>query len=293
VDILHIHLPFPGIIGRIAGRLAGVSRIVYSEHSPVNRYHALTRLASRLTYSWNDAVIAVSNEVNQSVVDYYGSLRRSRLLTIYNGIDDSVSDTPQSPEDASDSVRRELGIPEGHSVVVNVAGFRPEKGHFRLVQAAELALQVNPNITFLLVGQGETEAAVRAEVRRLGLERNFVFAGFRNDIPRLLRAADLFLLASDYEGLPVSLLEAMGAGLASVSTRVGGVPEVVTDGVEGLLVSPDDRSQLAEALLRLLGDPEARRRMGAAGLERVGRQFSVRRMMDETEGLYRELLASV
>ena len=148
----------------------------------------------------------------------------------------------------------------------------------------------NPKTTFLLVGQGETEAAVRAEVSRLGLDQNFVFAGFRNDIPRLLRASDLFLLASDYEGLPVSLLEAMGAGLPSVSTRVGGVPEVVDEGVEGLMVSPEDRSQMAEAVLRLLAEADTRRDMGRAGLDRVNRQFSVQRMVDETEDLYRDLL---
>ncbi|MFQ6027324.1 MAG: glycosyltransferase [Dehalococcoidia bacterium] len=292
VDILHIHLPFPGIIGRIAGRLAGVSRIVYSEHSPVHRYHALTRLASRLTYSWNDAVIAVSNEVYKSVEQYYGSLRRSRLLTIYNGIEDPAAADPTGSNDTRESVRQELGIPEGNSVVINVAGFRPEKGHFRLLQAAELVLPGNPQVTFLLVGQGETEEAVRAEVSRLGLEKSFVFAGFRNDIPRLPRASDLFLLASDYEGLPVSLLEAMGAGLPSVSTRVGGVPEVVEEGVEGLMVSPEDPEQMAEAVLRLLGDADTRLRMGQAGLDRVNRQFSVQRMVDQTEGLYRELLAS-
>ena len=292
VDILHAHLPYPGVIGRIAGRLAGVKGIVYTEHSPVERYHPISRRANHLTYSWNDTVIAVSNEVRSSIMASYHVNGQPKVRTIYNGIGRPPGGTKRSGLDERREVYEELGIPCGHKVVISVANLRPEKGHLLLLQAARQILQEDRQVTFLLVGQGEMEEALRAEALHLDLGGNLVLAGHRTDVFRLLRASDLFILPSDYEGLPVSLLEAMAVGLPAVCTRVGGVPEVITHGVHGLLVVPGDPLALASSVLRLLRDGDLRRRMGRAGADRIAWQFTVESMVAQTEDLYRELVVS-
>ena len=292
VDVLHIHLPYAGIIGRIAGKLAGVKVIVYSEHTPVDRYHPLTRVVSRLTYRWNDAVVAVSEQVQRSVEANYRVPRDFNIRTIHNGIDClAVSGSDHGLANRAE-VRKEFGIPAGHSLVIHVAGFRPEKGRFLLVKAADIILREKPEVTFLLVGKGELEPAVRGEVQAQQLGGNVVFAGYRSDIPRLLQASDLFVLSSDYEGMPVSLLEAMAAGVPVVSTAVGGIPEVVTDGVHGLLVHPGAPQELAQKVLTLLGDEDLRHGMGKAGARLISQKFEVQRMVSQTEELYRELLVN-
>ena len=164
-------------------------------------------------------------------------------------------------------MRAELGIPEHAPVVGNVANFKAAKDHPTLLQAAARVRERVPEVRFLLIGQGPLEPETRRLAADLGLDGTVVFTGFRTDAHRLLAALDVFTLSSTYEGLPIALIEAMALGRPAVVTRVGGVPEVLHDGAQGLLVPPRDPAALADGLLRLLGDPgpagpDGRRRAG-------------------------------
>lgn len=287
VDVLHLHLPYAGIVGRAASRLSSVKAVVYTEHNLWERYHWLTGAFNRMTYRWNDTVISVSEEVERSIRSRYNPNGNLRLCTIHNGVD--FEQLAGVHQDRS-GVRREFGIPLDHRLVVHVANFLPKKRHVDLLNAARRVLNRDPFITFLLVGQGPMEEEIKAEAHLLGIEPNIVFAGFRDDVPRLMAAADSFVLSSLHEGLPVALLEAMAVGTPVVATRVGGIPEVITDAVEGFLVEPLHPEQLSEKLLALLHSSELQHRFSANAKEKVRKQFDVRRMVESTEAIYGQLL---
>lgn len=288
VDVLHMHLPYAGIVGRISGKLVGTRAMVYTEHSLFEHHHRVTAWANRLTYPWNDAAICVSEAVRRSVVTE-GKVKRSvPLNTIYNGID---MEAIAVGEPGTVSVREEFGIPENHKLVVNVANFNPQKRHEDLLKAAQLTLQSDPLVTFLLVGHGRLQGSMQQMAKDLGIEHNVVFTGFRTDAPKIMAAGDVFVLSSRYEGLPVSLLEAMAAGTAVVATNVGGIPEAVTDGVEGLLVEHSNPQQLAGKILRVLHDPDLRERLSSSARQRVLSQFNTRQMVGRIEDLYLKVLS--
>ncbi len=288
VDLLHVHLPYTGSVGRLASKLAPVKGVVYTEHNVWERLNRFTYMANRWTYGWNDAVIAVSNEVEHSIRAHYKVNGKPSLRTIQNGVDvDQLIESSQGHQ----GVRAEFGIPAHHRLVIHVGSFLPKKRHTDLLAAAQIALRQDPAITFLLVGYGPLEAEIKAQARELGLTDRVVFTGMRADAPRLIAAADLFVLPSQYEGLPISLLEAMALGRPVVASSVGGVPEVITDGVEGLLVEPLKPEQLAEKILLVLRSPELQIRFSQNGPLRVRAQFGAQRMIATTEDLYRQVLA--
>jgi glycosyltransferase involved in cell wall biosynthesis len=171
-----------------------------------------------------------------------------------------------------------------------VANFKAAKDHATLLRATAHVRRAVPGVRLLLVGQGPLEAAARHLAAELGLEETVVFAGFRSDARRLAATFDVFTLSSTFEGLPIALLEAMALGRPAVVTRVGGVPEVVTDGAQGLLVPPRDPAALAEGLRCLLGDPQLRARMGTAARARA-LDFDIRKAVRRVEQVYAGLLA--
>jgi glycosyltransferase involved in cell wall biosynthesis len=264
---------------------------VYTEHNLWERYHWLTSAANRLTFGYNDAVIAVSDEVKHSIQSQYkfnGKLEgKPKLCTILNGVD-----TDQLLADSQDrhSVKPEFGIPDHHQLVVHVANFTPKKRHEDLIRAARLVIDQEPQVTFLLVGQGPLEPDIRAQVKNLNLAGNVVFAGFRTDAPRLIGAADVFVLPSQFEGLPIAMLEAMALGRPVIASRVGGVPEVISDGVDGLLIDPLSPGQLAEKILAVINCEDLREKLANNALLKVREHFGVKRMVSSTEALYRTVL---
>ena len=181
------------------------------------------------------------------------------------------------------------GAHSGPSRLVTVGRLQAPKDAITLVRALA-AVHGSPFET-VVVGDGPDRPAVEEEVRRLGLERAVELVGERDDVPELLATADLFVLSSRSEGLPLSILEAMAAGLPVVASRVGGIPEVVVDGETGLLVPPGDPQRLADAVERLLADPSLRRRLGEAGRRRVAEHFDLASVQRAHLDLYRRELA--
>ena len=286
IDLVHAHSPLAAIGARMG--LPRDVQLVYTEHNLWDRYHRATYWANVFTYPRNDHVFAVADSVARSV-RYPRGLGWRPMPTVevlYQGLDLEHVTT----WDLSNDVRAELGIAPEAPVVGTVANFKPHKGHGELLQAATEVKRAIPNVRFVLVGVGPLEDQVRADAERLGLGETVVFAGFREDVPRVMAAFDVFTLASRHEGLAIALLEALALGKPVVVTSVGGLPEVVSDGKEGFLVPPGDVHRLADRLVALLTDPSLRERLGDAGRSRAA-AFDITRSVVRGAEVYEELLA--
>jgi glycosyltransferase involved in cell wall biosynthesis len=197
--------------------------------------------------------------------------RRRPVEVIENGID---LDPMSEPREA---LRRRLGLSPERQYVICVARFHPVKDHATLIQAFALMASRRPQTDLLLAGDGELRSELERQSRELGLESRIRFLGVRDDVPDLLHASDVFALSSVSEASSLTLLQAMGAGLPAVVTNVGGNPEIIRDGIEGLLVPRQDPTAFARALSELLADAGLRERMGSASRRRVDERFRLER----------------
>jgi glycosyltransferase involved in cell wall biosynthesis len=284
-DLVHTHMPYVAFGARtIPHRRAA---IVHTEHNTWARYRYLTRWANRLTYSRNFAVVAVSHAVAASIrpLPIVRSWPDTRV--IHHGAELSEFD-PATP-DSRARARSGLGLTQEAPVVGTVGNFTPKKDHRTLLEATARVAPSHRGLRLVLVGTGPLERKLQHISESLGLEDRVVFAGSRDDVAELLPAFDVFALSSRNEGLPISLLEAMAVGLPCVATSVGGVPEVITDGSEGLLVPPGDPAGLADALNKLLSDSSHRTSAGARAA-RTARRFDNAAAVRKIEELYRDAL---
>jgi glycosyltransferase involved in cell wall biosynthesis len=282
-DVVHLHSPAIAAVGRIVLRLRRRRPVIVStEHNVWRSFGLLTRLANGITLPLGDATLAVSEEVRASV---WPRLRDAMRVSIQGVAVSAISARRGERAEA----RERLGLRPEDVLVVHVANFREKKDHPTLLRAAQACLD-HPRLQFVSVGQGPLEAEVHELHGQLGLGERFRFLGYQPDPVAVLAAADVFTLTSRHEGLPISMLEAMALGLPLVVSAVGGIPEVVTDGVEGLLVPPGDPEPFAAAYVRLADDPAERRRLGAAAARRA-EDFDIARTQTGLEALYRSLLA--
>ena len=293
-DIIHAHTSKAGFLGRLAARIAGHRRVVYSPHGdvftgyfPAGKIWIYT-VAERWAAHWCERIVTLSDAGAREYLRR-GIGREGQFVTIYNGLDLDAFGTGVDRAGA----RRELGLGKEDIVIICVGRLVFVKGHDVLVAAAPeiiASLAGDGEVRFLAVGDGPRRESLIRQARRLGVEGNLSFLGFRSDVPRLLSAADLMVMSSRNEGLGMSIIEAMAASLPVVGTRVGGIPEVVQDGVTGALVPPDDPGALARACARILQDNRMARSMGSAGRRRVEGLFRIERNIQRTALLYRELL---
>jgi glycosyltransferase involved in cell wall biosynthesis len=285
-DIVHSHTPYVAVGAR---RVRG-PRIVHTEHNTWPTYRPLTRWANRLTYPRNTAVIAVSRAVAESIHPIPFAQRWPPVQVIHHGPELPASAAPTV--DTRARARAALGLADNAVVVGTVGNFTRKKDHATLLQATAHVAAQHEALRLVLVGSGPLESELRDSTRELGLNDRVVFAGSRDDVADLMPAFDVFALSSRNEGLPIALLEAMGSGVACVATAVGGVPEVVTDGREGLLVRPEDPAALAEALSKMLCDPDFREDAGMHGAW-TARCFDLTQAARRTEDLYRRALGAL
>lgn len=278
-DIVHANSSKAGVLGRLAAYLAGVPIRIFTVHGWAFSAHSgaasrLYRWADRLVRPLTTATICVSDrDLARGLAAH--TCTAERTVVIPNAVD--VRHAP--------AARHERARP----LVVAVGRLKAPKDFLTLVRA--LAQLPASAFEAVIVGDGPDRAELEAEIRRLGIGDRVLLLGERRDVPRLLAGADLFVLSSTSEGMPVSVLEAMAAGLPVVGSGVGGMPELVVDGTTGLLVEPGDPDGLAVALGRLLAEPELRRRMGDAGRERAGERFDLERFWQAHLELYSRELA--
>jgi len=286
-DLVHCHLPLAGVVGRLAGLMARVP-VIYTEHNAIERYHTATRLAARATWRLQRRVIAVSADVGASIARAFGDA--VPVQVVLNGV--SVARFVRDDFDR-DGVRRELGIQPDSVVVGSVAVFRKQKRLDLWLEVARRVLADTPNARFLLVGDGPERALVERRIGELGLTGRVLLPGLQADVRPFLAAMDVYLMSSDFEGVPIALLEAMAMQLPPVVTDAGGMPEMIQSGTHGVVLPRGDVLGLAREVQTLLsGGAEQRQRYGAAARQRVQDQFSTRRMMSELEQVYRNAVAS-
>lgn len=284
VDILHIHSPALAAVGRLLVRtLPKATRpaVVSTEHNRWPRHHRLTRLANRLTIRMQAATIAVSDDVKSTV----RGVDPSRVQVIVHGIDlEAVRATADRG-----GVRAELGIDESTTVIVCVANLRREKALDVLIAAATITVSSQPDIHYLLVGQGPLAADVDHWIKAAAIGHRFTALGYREDATRIISAADILTLSSDHEGLPVAVMEALAHGIPVVATAAGGVPAAV--GTAGLISATGNAEALAENHRALAVDPEQRAEL-AAEATREAQRFELGRSIDEIETIYAAAMAT-
>ncbi len=278
---------FYSAVSRLLGSRPPVLFTEHGRHHP--DYPRRKRmLANRVLLRKRDRVVAVGEAVRQAVIRNEG-IAPHRVDVIYNGIHlERFNFQPTASERAA--IRASIGLEPDGLVLIQVARLDYLKDHATAIRAIERVAGRCPRARLVLVGDGPERGSIDALVQQRDLGRYVRFLGLRKDIPRLLAASDIVLLTSISEGIPLTLIEAMATGRPVVSTRVGGVAEVVVDGQTGLLASSPDDGALAEQILHLADDPARRDAMGRLGRQRAESLFSENTMHDHYDRLYREML---
>jgi glycosyltransferase involved in cell wall biosynthesis len=284
VDVVHAHMFGSNLWGTVIGRLTGVPVVVAHEHTWSFEGEPLRRLLDReLIARWSDAFICVSRADRRKMIEIE-RIPAERIRFIPNGI------APRAPTPGRD-LRAELGVGSG-PLVGAVGSLRAQKAYDVLIQAAARLRKDHPDLHVLIAGGGPEQARLEALISELGLGDIVFLLGRRLDTPDILAELDVAVCASHFEGSPLAVMEYMEAGLPIVATRVGGIPDLIDDGVHGLLVEPDSPIVLAQAIEDLLNDRSRASALGAHARERRRREFDLDVMVHNVEALYDELLAA-
>lgn len=291
--IVHTHNSKAGFIGRLAAKWAGVPIIVHTVHGfafhdrePAWRqilFRNLERLASR----WCDKMVFIS----QPLIDWAlrdRITRREKIQKIYSGIE--IDHFKPVPDGEKKALKVAWGISEEAPVVGMVSKLWEGKGHTTLIHAFEGLKQEIPEAVLVIVGEGYLRDQLSDLVDRLGLKGSVLFTGFQMDVRRIIATFDVAVLPSFFEGMGRVLLEAMAMGKPLVASSVGGIPDLVHHGKNGLLVTPGSVSELKSGLLTLIRNKALAKEMGKEGRKRISEEFSAGRMAQSIEKLYRELL---
>ncbi len=276
--VVHFNTQRPLLAGGLAAGVSGSRRALVCSRR-VN-FPLRTRF-SRLKFNlFMDRVITVSRSIRDTLI--HDGVRPSLVQVIYEGMDLQSVDSLPEPSFSVDRQQPVIGI---------VAHLSSEKGHSTLIKAVSLLLRSYPRLLLVIVGEGPLRTELEKQANTLGVGRNVVLLGFREDADSIMKSFDIFCLPSLSEGLSSAILAAMSNRLPVVATAVGGIPELVIDRETGLLVPPRDPPRLARALQELLDSPELRKRMGESGRRRMEAHFTLKEKIRNFERLYFELLA--
>jgi len=279
VSVLHAHSSHAQALALLARALGWRGPVVATRRvdfvprpHPLNRwkYHGVSRL------------VVISRAVRDIMLGF--GLPPDKIRVVPSGVEPAPA-----PPGAGARFRESVGVSAGEKLVGNVAHLADHKGQRYLIDAVGPVVERVPGARFVIVGTGELEAPLKARAADLGLGDRVVFAGFREDVPAVLEGLDVFVMSSHLEGLGTSVMDALLAGKPVVATRAGGIPDIIEDGVHGVLVPPRDPAALAEAIVRVLENPGWAEGLARAGRDRVLREFSVEAMVRGCLRVYREL----
>jgi len=299
--IVHTHMAKAGTIARAAAavfnRTAGRdarARVVHTYHGHVLEgyfspgatrfFIGIERQLARVT----DRIVAISPQIRHELVDEYRIGRADQYRVIPLGFE--LTGLAALDAGAQGAARAALQLDEDSHVVTTVGRLTAIKQHVLFLETAAIVAARDPRAVFLIAGDGELRGELESRARALAIEPRVRFLGWRRDLAHVYAATDVFLLTSRNEGTPVALIESLAAGVPGVSTDVGGVRDVIADEEVGLLAPFGDANALADCVLTLLGDPGRRRRMGDRGRQSVTARYTLDRLVDEVERLYRDLL---
>jgi len=285
IQLIHCHLPWAGMAGRLVGKLTGVP-VVYTEHNKWERYHKLTYYMNKLSFSYQQRVIAVSSEVANSIKTNYRKIR-PQVQVVANGVDTAKYARTQP---AGNDIRKQLNIPATATVIGIACVFRMQKRLGAWLDIAKALHEKHADTFFIIVGDGPLRDEIHAKAKALGTDNYVFFAGLQAETRPYFTAMDMFMMSSEFEGLPIALLEAMSMNCVPVCTAAGGIPEVIKDGVNGLLAPVDQPLQLVDRLSQLIQQPGQVTQMKQAARETVINSFSMKKMVAELEDIYNDLI---
>jgi glycosyltransferase involved in cell wall biosynthesis len=291
-DLVHTHSTKPGIVGRLAAKAAGVRCIVHTvqgfafhERSSKMKVRVIA-LLEKIAGMACHKVIFVNNQ-DRIVATQLKIVPAYKMMTIYNGIDLS----PYVNGNGTFNKRDLRGSEVVGPIVGMVARLWKQKAPQYFIQSIPTVLQEFPSAKFLVIGDGPLQSKLEKMCERLGIRKNVLFMGWRKDVLDLLKIMDVFVLSSLWEGLPISILEAMSASKPVVATDIKGNNELVVHGKTGFLVEPRNAKQIAESVLKLLRDRSLARRIGQSGFARVQQYFEISRTVEQVNDLYDSLLS--
>jgi glycosyltransferase involved in cell wall biosynthesis len=283
VTILHTHGYFASTFGRLAAILIRLPVVITHIHSTYYIYSRRNLIIERFLSQFTDAIVCISQAVKKFVTDFE-DIQGNKVHVIYNGVE-----TPDLSEGKLDRVS--FNISGDDIVAITVASLAPHKGHKVLIDAMKIVSSDCRRLRLLIVGDGPLRNDLLSYTEELQLSSLILFAGQRTDVYSLLRLSDVFVLPSlEREGLGIALIEAMASGLPVIGTRLGGIPEVIEEGVTGLLCVPGDSIELADAMKKLISDSTLREKMGHAGRKIYEEKFTVEGMIRNIESLYEKLV---
>lgn len=286
IDVVNTHGSLDSWTAAIAGRISSRRPIIVRtrhKSTPVSRTWRHCLLYGKLPH-----VVTTTGEAVRQGLMTRNRLSPSRVISIPTGVD-LKRFHPQLPDV---SLRKSLGLGSQGPLVGAVTFLRPEKGMMVLIEAVEWLKKRFSTIECVIIGDGGEKPVLLDRIRELGLEHSVHLVGFRQDVPALLAILDVVVIPSFEEGIPQSLTQALAMERPVVASAVGGVPEVVQDGLSGLLVPPRDPEILAEKIACLLHDPIAATRMGKVGRQVIQERYSMEHMLTQTEMVYRRLMES-
>ena len=280
-DILHTYLIHGNVLGRIVGRLIGVPVIIGSELT-IGQAGRIGRLATKLTNPLTDAVEVNSETGGKAIVADLG-VPPEKVEVVLPGLD---LDAFGGSEGRTD-IRAELGIEANQHLVLYIGRLRPVKGVDYGIKAFAQALAEQRDMHMALAGEGEQRQHLENLAAKLGISEKITFLGVRNDLANELSAADSVLMPSLTEGFPRVAIEAMASSKPVIATRVGGTPEAIIDGQSGILVPPRDIDAMANAIIRLVGDPDMQSRLGASARLRTEQHYSAASYVAHLDDMYK------
>ncbi len=279
IDIVHTHSGRDTLLAGIAGRLSAKKPAV------VRTRHLALPITSKFTYTMlTHKIVTVSEYVRDYLISE--GIPSSRITAVHTCVDLDRFD----PEKAKDSLRKELGLADSTPVVGTISILRKKKGHHILLDAIPAILKEVPETVFVFAGNGPQEENIVDKINALGLKGKVFMLGLRDDIPDILKSLNLFVLPTLQEALGTSFIEAMAMGKPVIGTDVGGVGEVIKDGINGFLIKPNDHWDLAEAVISIMKADDKGKMMGIEGRKMARQDFSAERMCEKIYALYLSLL---
>jgi glycosyltransferase involved in cell wall biosynthesis len=284
IDLIHSNQPRSNLFGAIAAKIKNIPIVWHERCLEQGRFDSdniFSFLPDRIICNSN----AVRNRFTKEKID-------AKIKTIINGVDLNEFDL----ESDGSVIRKEFNIDEGELIVGTIGRIDPEKGYECFLESARIILQDVPNVRFLVIGEASNNHSFEKSLSEMsvekGIDKKTIFTGFRRDIPQLIANMDVVVLPSEIDACSRVLFESMAMQKPLVAANAGGTPEVVQDGITGLLVKPGDPSDMAKCVKRLLDDKNLAEQYGKAGRKRVEEMFTIERNIKETEGVYLELLVS-
>ncbi len=290
IDLIRTYGLKADIIGRIVGKLLGIPANITSVRStdPWRKWYHV--FLDYLTSGFTDLYLS-NSEAGAAMVHRREGIPHSKILTIYNGVALAVFDPDASEAQGTPYTYKQMfGIAQTDRVIGIVATLNTIKEHKTIVDALPRIQEHIPEIRCMFVGRDDLHGEIQRYVRKKQLEDTIIFTGCRRDIPQILSMFEVFLLPSLWEGLPMSILEAMAMKKPVIATSVGGIPELVDHKRTGLLIPPNDPEALSDAVIFLLSNPAIAVNMGLAGYERVQQEFSIQTVVTKTETVYDQLI---